>query len=216
MAEHKNLTGGSLHEPKGADNAAANTVYTSNGAGSGSWLPVKIEGQDTAEAGSHPLSNGGGGIQWEPVSIARTSLANSNTVIAVPAGSLTNPASFVEISDTFGVGYALGDITIDPNTKRFNIGSDGYYRVTAWVSVTSSASNVTIGFDLLVNGVQAGSTSSVVTTKSKDAGDIITVTGYGLGPIPEGATLALAVASDQAHDLTISQAVFDIEKVRGF
>lgn len=35
--EHRNLTDPSLHEPKGAATAAAGTVYTSDGAGSGSW-----------------------------------------------------------------------------------------------------------------------------------------------------------------------------------
>lgn len=34
---HANLTGANLHEPKGADAAAANKVYLSNGAGSGAW-----------------------------------------------------------------------------------------------------------------------------------------------------------------------------------
>lgn len=38
MAEHRNLTGASLHEPKGVEGAPNNTVYHSNGAGSGSWI----------------------------------------------------------------------------------------------------------------------------------------------------------------------------------
>lgn len=40
MPEHSTLTGSSLHEPKGADTAAVNTVYVSDGAGSGSWIDV--------------------------------------------------------------------------------------------------------------------------------------------------------------------------------
>lgn len=35
--QHSALTGSDLHEPKGADTAAANTIYIANGAGSGSW-----------------------------------------------------------------------------------------------------------------------------------------------------------------------------------
>lgn len=34
---HSTLTGADLHEPKGADGAAANTVYVANGLGSGVW-----------------------------------------------------------------------------------------------------------------------------------------------------------------------------------
>jgi hypothetical protein len=35
--EHKNLTGDQLHEPKGAETAAAGSVYVADGAGSGTW-----------------------------------------------------------------------------------------------------------------------------------------------------------------------------------
>lgn len=35
--EHKNLTGASLHEPKGVASAADGTVYIADGAGSGAW-----------------------------------------------------------------------------------------------------------------------------------------------------------------------------------
>lgn len=37
---HASLTGSNLHEPKGADTAAAGQVYISNGLGSGSWSTV--------------------------------------------------------------------------------------------------------------------------------------------------------------------------------
>lgn len=37
MALHKDLTGADLHEPKGIESAAADTVYVANGSGSGSW-----------------------------------------------------------------------------------------------------------------------------------------------------------------------------------
>src|SRR5690242_9454157 len=34
---HKSLTGDQIHEPKGADAAAANKIYVADGAGSGAW-----------------------------------------------------------------------------------------------------------------------------------------------------------------------------------
>jgi hypothetical protein len=37
MAEHRDLTGSSIHEPKGADTATEGQVYLSDGAGSGAW-----------------------------------------------------------------------------------------------------------------------------------------------------------------------------------
>lgn len=42
MPAHRDLTGSDLHEPKGAANAPAGTVYTANGSGSGSWQPIVI------------------------------------------------------------------------------------------------------------------------------------------------------------------------------
>lgn len=36
--QHKDLTGADLHEPKGVSGASSGTVYTANGAGSGSWI----------------------------------------------------------------------------------------------------------------------------------------------------------------------------------
>lgn len=38
MAQHKNLTGDDLHEPKGVESATVNQVYVADGSGSGSWL----------------------------------------------------------------------------------------------------------------------------------------------------------------------------------
>jgi hypothetical protein len=38
MAEHKDLTGAQLHEPKGVETADAGTVYVADGAGSGEWV----------------------------------------------------------------------------------------------------------------------------------------------------------------------------------
>lgn len=37
MVEHRNLTGASLHEPKGVENANSGEVYVANGLGSGVW-----------------------------------------------------------------------------------------------------------------------------------------------------------------------------------
>lgn len=38
--EHSQLTGASLHEPKGITGAATNTIYVANGTGSGSWAKL--------------------------------------------------------------------------------------------------------------------------------------------------------------------------------
>lgn len=47
MTLHASLTGADLHEPKGADAASVDTVYVSNGAGSGSWVKIDSANIDT-------------------------------------------------------------------------------------------------------------------------------------------------------------------------
>jgi hypothetical protein len=46
LPAHKDLTGVDLHEPKGAAAASANTIYTSDGAGSGTWSKVTVNSID--------------------------------------------------------------------------------------------------------------------------------------------------------------------------
>ena len=47
--EHSSLTGAAIHEPKGVAAAAANKIYLSIGAGSGSWTTLPLAGlSDTA------------------------------------------------------------------------------------------------------------------------------------------------------------------------
>jgi hypothetical protein len=47
MPLHSALTGADLHEPKGADTASNNTVYVSNGAGSGAWTLIDSSNIDS-------------------------------------------------------------------------------------------------------------------------------------------------------------------------
>jgi len=46
--EHSALTGASLHEPKGVSAASVDTVYVSNGAGSGTWEKITADSIDTS------------------------------------------------------------------------------------------------------------------------------------------------------------------------
>lgn len=47
MVAHSTLTGSELHECKGADSAAANTVRVANGSGSGTWQKITASSMDT-------------------------------------------------------------------------------------------------------------------------------------------------------------------------
>lgn len=47
MPEHSQLTGSSLHEPKGVASASSGQVYIADGAGSGTWTTVTITAGET-------------------------------------------------------------------------------------------------------------------------------------------------------------------------
>lgn len=47
MAEHRDLTGASLHETIGADSASANTVHVADGLGATSWAKITSSNVDT-------------------------------------------------------------------------------------------------------------------------------------------------------------------------
>jgi hypothetical protein len=48
MPEHRDLTGASLHETKGADTASADTVHVADGAGGTDWVKLTADHIDTA------------------------------------------------------------------------------------------------------------------------------------------------------------------------
>lgn len=53
MAEHRDLTGASLHEPKGVATATANQIYIADGAGSGAWSKADAADINVADASSY-------------------------------------------------------------------------------------------------------------------------------------------------------------------
>lgn len=119
MALHSVLTDPNLHEPKGASTASIGTVYTSNGAGSGSWvappytLSVTIPDISTAST------------VWAPIPFAGT----VTRVVGVLSGSLTTADATVTVKNSAGVtmgtitvtqsGSAAGDVdTVSPTTNN--------------------------------------------------------------------------------------------------
>lgn len=217
MSEHRNLTGASLHEPKGAATAALNTVYTADGAGSGSWLPQKIQGVESATEGQVYVANGTGSGSFQTkfdTPVGRSSLANAAIVIPTSAGAIHTPASYVDIQQNFTPMILDGGTTADGVTKELIIPEDGLYRLTGWISVSSNTANTSLGFDVTIDGVAGTSTSPVARLKVKDAGDISTITGFGIGQFLAGTKIGLAIATTDAVDITLHEGVLDLEKIR--
>lgn len=211
MAEHRNLTGAALHEPKGVENAAPKTVYTADGAGSGSWQAVEVVGASTAPAGSAYVATGTG-AEWRPIRFARLSVSNVAITHALTGGGIHDPASYFVFSGDLGIDHNVG-FTIDPVTKILTAQTSGWYRVEGWVALSASVTSCGVGFDLSLNGVAGAPSSPVVRMKLKTAGDIDTLTGFGIAYLNAGDTLGAALAVDTTATLTIYEAVLDIERV---
>lgn len=47
MSLHSTITGAENHEPKGVESASSDTVYVSNGSGSGVWKKLTVDSLDT-------------------------------------------------------------------------------------------------------------------------------------------------------------------------
>lgn len=87
---HSDLSGASLHEPKGVENATAGTVYVADGAGSGDW--------------TDPLSDVNNLNAFEYVGVIEDiSTASANWMVVVPrAASLTGLRSVMDGAITIG------------------------------------------------------------------------------------------------------------------
>jgi len=71
---HRDMTGAELHEPKGIETAPVNSVYVSNGSGSGTWLDKN--------AGNLSLNR-----YWLCQKMTDVSAPNNRVFFAVPAKS---------------------------------------------------------------------------------------------------------------------------------
>ena len=103
--EHSTLTGASLHEPKGVAAAAANRVYVSDGAGSGSWAQI---GASVLTTAAQPFS-----AQLLHV-VDQKSSSDGGTFTA---GSLqTRTLNTVKTNEITGASLAANTITLPAGT----------------------------------------------------------------------------------------------------
>ena len=153
--EHKNITDPNIHEPKGVNTAAGNTVYVATGSGSGAWVKLPIQALSglvgNGVAGQSLLSTGLGAFQyaWQTV-YGQTSFSNLTvpTVITYPAGytkvTVATTASGVprEMSES-----TSARLTYTGTTNRVG-------KASAQASISHSAAGVIdLQFALYKNGV---------------------------------------------------------------
>ena len=114
MPTHASLTGANLHEPKGADSASVDTVYVSDGAGSGSWSKIDSSNLDATSIKNTNLDQLGTlFIDIGTVSTQYIVIPFACTVTAVYSVVQTSPTSSnTVITFNNNGGSSMGTITI--------------------------------------------------------------------------------------------------------
>jgi hypothetical protein len=215
MAEHVNLTDPHLHEPKGASGAAVNTVYVSDGLGSGDWVKVSdvsLEGVSSAGlTGQLLISDGTGGfdfLQNENEVYAEAYVAANATATTIGAG---NTYQVVGGPPTWVVGH-LDHVTWD--TNHFVISVAGDYKLSACVCYTGGGTEKVYTFAF---GIDSGSgvtplTHGVMRSKTSGATDIKSVALQAIDPLAAGALVYLLVKDEtDTTGLTITDINFILE-----
>lgn len=159
MVLHSALTGGDLHEPKGAASATANQVYQANGAGSGTWALIDA---DNISANGVGYATGAGGTVTQATSkstgvtlnkitgqitMNNAALAASTTVSFTLTNSLIASTDLVILNHVSGGtagSYTLnaqpGSGSASINVRNVSLGSLGEAIVIGFAVIKSATS----------------------------------------------------------------------------
>lgn len=149
MPQHSALTGADLHEPKGADTAAANTVYVADGLGSGVWQKVT----PTQESGSRGFIT----VDMPVIGTAKsiyipfTRAATIDRVTSVIDAAITGANNIFTIYNSAGAsmgtitvslaGTAAGDVDTNASLANNTVAAQSYIRIASDGGDTSTNAN---------------------------------------------------------------------------
>ena len=142
MANHADLTGADLHEPKGAAAAASGTVYVSDGAGSGSWTSLaasKVSVLDTD-----------GNFAGTTVETVLTELNDKTLLLSGIFADVSNPSTIlipIGFSCTvLSIDFILGGAITVANAGLTITRSDGAAMGTQAIAFSGSAEGTAFDF----------------------------------------------------------------------
>lgn len=219
---HKNLPDNQRHEPKGASTAASDSVYVSDGAGSGVWKKVPVSSLsglsgDGAVADKFVASNGSGGFKLlSPYSVGVMGITNNSANFAVSAAAdatLQTSSDYVLFTGA-GAPWA-GEISDDVafSTNKLTVTYPGLYEVRFWGNISGYPSNTAfVGAKFKINGT-TWSTRTVV-AKSNSAGDAGQLSAFGLVQLAANDYVQLFVASSVTGNLVVKNANMTVELKR--
>lgn len=152
--EHSTVTDPYVHEPKGASAAASGEVYTSNGAGSGTWQLPQIQGQSVATAGQVPSSNGSGGAIWMDNVVSSAVVLRAEDTTSQMPSAVDTP---LQVKFGNAQSNSLFSLAADGTLTVLQTGNYLFESVLR-ASRQTSAGDVYLAVRYLINGVQASST----------------------------------------------------------
>jgi hypothetical protein len=114
--QHSALTGAELHEPKGASGASADTVYSSDGAGSGSWVKVDAANIDTTSIfniNTFQISRTIADVSTaETIYIPTPHAITVEKAVSVMDGAITGSDATITLKNSAGTPMTGGAMTI--------------------------------------------------------------------------------------------------------
>lgn len=172
MPNHSNLTGAELHEPKGASTASSNTVYVSDGAGSGSW--------------TYQSCLCYGATRFVEVS-SEFSIAAANTYYLLTGANLVTPAAlWVEGQTGTGITFAN-----DSNNERLVVSTAGDYAIVMTLSFTGLTAASSWGITVAINGSVPA--NAAVGNSTVDIGETQHISIQGIVTLSASDTVQMAI-----------------------
>lgn len=166
MAEHRNLTGASLHETKGASSASANTVHTAVGDGTTTWAKLTSSNLDTTSVFN--TNKYKQVVQFEDVSTADFILipvTNTSTLTRVTTmlhTAITGADAILTVTNSNGPA-TVGNITItqsgsaEGDTDTLSPGSNSSFAAGTYLKIaTDGASSTASKLTILLDWTQTG------------------------------------------------------------
>lgn len=152
MAQHKDLTGAELHEPKGVETATSGQVYVANGSGSGAWtdknsdnllfneyqLQNRIDDISTASSTWFYIPRKSQMTRLAVILHGAITAANSVLTIYINGVLFTDSLTVTQAGSTAGSKYTLSIVTSHsiPANSTVEVRSDGGSTTTAIATVS--------------------------------------------------------------------------------
>lgn len=195
MSEHNTLTDPYLHEPKGVASAASGTAYIADGAGSGSWTPMKTASELTAQLSNMQIVNGA----------SSKSLAAVDTSVA---------ANYIKYDVDWSAGVEEGT-EVTYGVDKITISATGTYKVSFWsaVQISSGVGNSFFAIAISTDDATTGIAPKKIVAQSDFSGDIRNVSAMEHINLTSGDVLSIWVAAEAAVTMSMLSATLSVEKV---